>query len=562
MTTAKLEENKKQHVDLVIFPKKDNDMVAEADIRELIENSEYKDLSIETANIKNAIAEMNSVLKPLQAGKEGKEVRYQILRRIDASIEIKLDSDEMGCSAEVTAAQGGKHLTAKSILNAAKEAGINKGFSKEQLIKLAQLAAREPAGSIVNAQIAWGKEAENGKDSQIKPLVESAQTRILKPKERDDGSVDMRDLGDIICVKVGDPLAQKIPFTHGKPGYTVTGTPLEPVPGEDVELQPGEGTQISPKNENVLVSTLIGLPRFIENGMEVDEVYKIKNVDISTGHVKFLGSVIIEGDVCEGMKVEATGDISVGGFVESATLIAGGDITTGSGIIGKKYDTETIDIKDFSMSVNIQSGGDIFAKYCQYADISCNNLRIENQLMHSMLNVKERVWVGKEDKADGKLIAGYIKAGTSVSAGIVGATAGANTVVTFEEKIFEYNDMLVDIENRLKEESAKTDELKAATNKLKQLPKDKANPDMLKKVISTYKYHAKKMGEILEEKNTVEELKQDYMRKVYVEATEKLYHSVELIVGDFNDRSRREYGPSKMSYKERKIHIDPIVHSS
>ena len=52
MTTAKLEENKKQHVDLVIFPKKDNDMVAEADIRELIENSEYKDLSIETANIK------------------------------------------------------------------------------------------------------------------------------------------------------------------------------------------------------------------------------------------------------------------------------------------------------------------------------------------------------------------------------------------------------------------------------------------------------------------------------------------------------------------------------
>ena len=372
----------------------------------------------------------------------------------------------------------------------------------------------------------------------------------------------MRDLGDIICVKVGDPLAQKIPFTHGKPGYTVTGTPLEPVPGEDVELQPGEGTQISPKNENVLVSTLIGLPRFIENGMEVDEVYKIKNVDISTGHVKFLGSVIIEGDVCEGMKVEATGDISVGGFVESATLIAGGDITIGSGIIGKKYDTETIDIKDFSMSVNIQSGGDIFAKYCQYADISCNNLRIENQLMHSMLNVKERVWVGKEDKADGKLIAGYIKAGTSVSAGIVGATAGANTVVTFEEKIFEYNDMLVDIENRLKEESAKTDELKAATNKLKQLPKDKANPDMLKKVISTYKYHAKKMGEILEEKNTVEELKQDYMRKVYVEATEKLYHSVELIVGDFNDRSRREYGPSKMSYKERKIHIDPIVHSS
>ncbi len=48
------------------------------------------------------------------------------------------------------------------------------------------------------------------------------------------------------------------------------------------------------------------------------------------------------------------------------------------------------------------------------------------------------------------------------------------------------------------------------------------------------------------------------MTSVYIEATEKLYHGVELIVGDFHDRSRREYGPSKMIYQERRILIDPI----
>ncbi len=69
------------------------------------------------------------------------------------------------------------------------------------------------------------------------------------------------------------------------------------------------------------------------------------------------------------------------------------------------------------------------------------------------------------------------------------------------------------------------------------------------------------MGEILNEKLVLEESLQEYMTSIYVEATEKLYHGVELIVGDYNDRSRREYGPSKMIYRERKILIDPIVNT-
>jgi hypothetical protein len=51
------------------------------------------------------------------------------------------------------------------------------------------------------------------------------------------------------------------------------------------------------------------------------------------------------------------------------------------------------------------------------------------------------------------------------------------------------------------------------------------------------------------------------MSSVYIEATERIYQGVQLIVGDFQDRTKREYGPSKMIYKERKIHIDPIINS-
>jgi hypothetical protein len=405
VTKASLVANKKNNVDLILNPVKNATTVNEVYIKELIDASEYKGLYVDNSNIKNAVAELNSVLKPLQANQTGREIRYQVLERRNATISIEVAKDAMSASAEIASALGGKHLSAKEILNSAQSAGVSKGFSKEDLIKLAQLAAKEAPGSTIKGDIAFGKEAINGKDASVKHLVESAQERILKPKERDNGSVDMRDLGDIICVKKGDPLAKKIPMTQGVRGFSVKGEPLEPTPGKDIDIQIGDGTSLSPKNQHVLISTRVGLPRIIDNGMEVDQVYKIKNVDISTGHIKFEGSVIIEGDVCEGMKVIASGDITVGGFVESAQLESGGDITISGGIIGKKQEVEGVSVADIMMSVAITAKNNVFAKYCQYADISCKNLRIENQLMHSIINVKESLWVGSENKANGKLIA-------------------------------------------------------------------------------------------------------------------------------------------------------------
>ncbi|MFB1000116.1 MAG: FapA family protein, partial [Colwellia sp.] len=261
MTQASLVVNNKNNIDLVLQPVKDASQILEATIHELIESSEFKDLYIDNGNIKNAIAELNSALKPLQANKSGKEITYQILERRDATITISIEKDEMSASAEISTALGGKHLSAKAILNSAQQSGVTKGFTKEQLLGLAHKAAKEPPGSIVKGEIAKGKEPVNGDNSQIKLLVQSAQDRILRPKEREDGSVDMRDLGDIICVKVGEPLAKKIPLSEGEKGFTVTGTPIEPVAGEDVNMQVGEGTAISKKNNQVLISTLIGLPR-------------------------------------------------------------------------------------------------------------------------------------------------------------------------------------------------------------------------------------------------------------------------------------------------------------
>jgi len=560
MTKVYLVDNDKKNVDLVFEPVKYEGLIDEGAIYKIIKSSEYTKLFVNTANIRNALTELTSVLKPLQEGQKGRKICWQILERVDAQISITIDSEKMSATAEIKPAQGGQVLTAKSILDSAKAAGVKKGFSKEKLISLAQQAAQAEPGSTVKEDIAIGKAPIKGKDARIKRLVESAQERVLRPKERADGSVDMRDLGDIICVKIGDPLAQKVPFTEGVKGFTVTATPLYPEPGEDKTLIAGEGTELSPQNNNILISKLVGQPKIIDNGMTVDDTYQVKDVNVSTGHIDFQGSVIISGDVAEGMRVVATGDITIGGFVESATLIADGDITITSGIIGRKQDVENSDITHFQMSAQITAKGNIFAKYCQYAQIkSGGDTHIENQLMHSLVDVGGRLFIGSNEEANGKLIGGYIKAVDSVHAGFVGATAGSKTIIEFKKRVQEFNAQIDALDELIKVESDKTSELQAAQNKLKKLPKAQQKKAILTKVVTTYQYHAKRMGNMLNERGELEQAMQDYMCSVYVEATNTLYQHVELHIGDFNDRTKREYPPSRMKFKERKVYIDPIV---
>ena len=94
MTQASLEINKKNNIDLVLQPVKDASQILEVTIHELIEKSEFKNLYVDNGNIKNAIAELNSVLKPLQANKSGREIIYQVLERRDATITISIDSEQ------------------------------------------------------------------------------------------------------------------------------------------------------------------------------------------------------------------------------------------------------------------------------------------------------------------------------------------------------------------------------------------------------------------------------------------------------------------------------------
>ena len=79
MSNASLVINGNNNIDLVLLPIKTETPLTEVNIHELIDNSEYSNLYVNNDNIKSAIAELNSVLKPLKEDQPGREVKYQIL---------------------------------------------------------------------------------------------------------------------------------------------------------------------------------------------------------------------------------------------------------------------------------------------------------------------------------------------------------------------------------------------------------------------------------------------------------------------------------------------------
>ena len=200
----------------------------------------------------------------------------------------------------------------------------------------------------------------------------------------------MRDLGDIITVKPGSPLMQECQQRQGEPGYNLFGEQLAPKPGRQFPLEVMEGTRLDSDNENLLVADAVGVPVALARGVRVDDVLCYDFVDATTGHIRFEGSVIVSGDVKDAMQIVATGDITVLGFVESATLQSDNEITVVKGVIGRKRDESE------PCSCRIQAKRSVSIGYAQYSDIqSQQDIFIDRQALHCELSARRLIRVGR-----------------------------------------------------------------------------------------------------------------------------------------------------------------------
>lgn len=539
-----------QYVDLMIMPA---EVEGRFDAKSLIrrfKESDYGNFYV----FEESFAAAVSTFKNGDKVDSFEPITERVAEKRNASCKFRLSEDEMAAHLVLTTAFGGTQLSVEELLKQAEKTGITRGISRKKLKALSDEAHTSEPGTVFDELVAKGLPAKNGKNSRLKPLVDNALERILKPKEKDDAKVDMRDLGDIICVKAGTPVVRRMPPTDGRIGYTVTNTPLDPTPGKWVGFKPGSGTMQSPDDENILLAEINGMPKFANDRMWVDDTFICKGCNVGTGNINYDGAVLVNGDVTEKMQIIASGDITINGFVESATLVAGGDIIITEGAMGKVNEAHT------EYSTLLEAHGGVHVAHGQGLDIKCNgNVSIGRQLAYSRIDCRGTVTAGPIERPNGNLFACEIKSYGKIKAGTIGAVSGSTLSVDFSNglnTLLEKKDQLDELWVQL-QQNTRAHETKINFIKSKQIPYDLLNK--VNSAISMYNNEKKTLGWLEDKIYQVKLAKDQYMGLIGIEAREKIFPGVVLKLNNRSWKAEREYQRAKIVYEGHQWQYAPIM---
>ncbi|MGZ5008084.1 MAG: DUF342 domain-containing protein [Methylobacter sp.] len=391
------------------------------------------EVTIKTTLIKQGLANLflyenalSNLLKQYSSSTES--FVLEIGERRDGGYTLKVDKDRMAARLTLTPPYGGASVTPLQIQLALKEKGIVKGVMANEI----HAALKE--GFATERIIAQGMPPVRGIDTRFQSLV--PQIRERKPQIDERGMVNYRDLGQLIVVKQGDPLMYRTPPTKGQEGWDITGQALMPQPGKDIPFASGlQGVELDqeaaldPDHNSLLVAAITGQPKLVPNGVIVEPTIDLPVVDISTGNMRFDGTINIKGDVKDGMKISVTGDVFVGGTVEAAEIEAGGNIVIKGGVIGhSEHSGDPNEIPTFNAIIT--SKGSISAHFAENACMEAGiDIIIEEFSMHNHLTALNRILVGKSGGKKGRIIGGVTSASVLVKTAILGSNAGFITKI-------------------------------------------------------------------------------------------------------------------------------------
>ncbi|MDP5147554.1 FapA family protein [Shewanella sp. ULN5] len=524
--------------------------ISTEDVTQLLKQPEFAMLFPITPAIDKAVNEVNALCGQ-NPGKH--ELFFTIAERKDGTINIKVSDDKMHASMTITSAWGGKDIVLADVLNTLKNHKIKMGLSKPKIMALMQRLDILPPGESCEGEIATGKAPVNGEHAILTRKVPLARERLLQPQEREDGSVDMRNLGAQVTVKPNDVLMIKKPATDGVAGYNVHGDTLNQIPGKDQLMIPGDGTALHPNDANKLIATVSGQPVENRKGMQVDDVLQIKNVDVKYGHVDFKGSILITGDVHEGMEVKSSGDITVMGFVDSATLEAEGDVIVSKGVIGRL-------IKDHELSTKISAQGQICAQFVQYSELKAQGeILVTKQLLHSHSESGSTITVSDATGKRGDLVGGKATAAKGIHAIAFGATAGTKTELFCGMQQQELKQSLKALDESVKQLVVAGLDIESRLRKLPPKTEWQNDAGMIEQVKMMLDQKNQIAAERLKEEIEFEQIKnevEDYYDKYFIKAGRNIFANVEVHIGNAQNRTQREHGPCVVKNINAEISYD------
>ncbi|HBG04676.1 MAG: hypothetical protein A2075_20365 [Geobacteraceae bacterium GWC2_58_44] len=378
----------------------------------------------------------------------------QIGERRDATLALHLSEDLMSASITMHPACGGRRIGEEEVRRALADAGVLCG------IRYQEIEAAVGAGCASKLVVAAGTPPLHGEDSQFISLIPEMSSQM--PQLSEDDTADYRNLGDVVSVSLGDPLLRRSAPTAGVAGCDLTGRELPASDGCEIPFAENlTGVACDLHDCELLVAAISGWPVIVPRGVIVEPVLKLKRVDLSTGNLHFKGSLEIAGDVCEGMEVTATEQITVGGVVEAARVRAGGDIEVKGGVIGHGRRTGA-GADSRPKTAQLEAGGSITVQFAENAQLTAGGaITVKELAMQSELTSGSSIRVGEAGGRKGHIIGGVSRAATLVHAIVIGSYAGVPTLIevgvdpSLNRKLDAVKDALAE-KTRLMEELTKT----------------------------------------------------------------------------------------------------------
>jgi len=350
---------------------------------------------------------------PADVGGEAR-LRAALQRPADGRAVVRIEAGGAEAYLQVyPASGGGRSVTEEEVRAQLHVAGVSNGLNWEAVRRAVERGQQPGSAEPEAVRVALGKAPVRGRDASIElaPVLRAAGGA---PKVREDGSVDYFDLGLARSVKAGDWLARKTPATAGAPGLSVKGEPVPAADGKDPPLPAGRGTVLG-EDRLTLVAAIDGYPTLVDGRVVVSPVFRVAgDVDPATGNIDFIGTVVVQGNVCAGFSVRAGADVEVHGGVEGDTVEAAGSVTIRYGVQGAGRG-------------RVQAGGNVKARFIENGDVRAGgDIRVQDGILHSQVLAGSRVLV---DGRRGVIIGGQVRAREEVAARVLGSTLAVQTEI-------------------------------------------------------------------------------------------------------------------------------------
>ena len=226
--------------------------------------------------------------------------------------------------------------------------------------------------------IAEGVCAQTGKDGWFEFFVRLDIPRIPAPLP--DGGVDYVNIEAFEMVDKDEKIAVYHPAEKGVDGKNIYGETIHADNGAEKKPLRGEGFVIATDGVTYL-SRINGKFEFTGGRIIISNMLVVReDVTAVTGKLEVDGSVYVIGSIYSGGYIKASGDIIIEHNVETARLVAGGNVMIKKGSCSRH-------------DCFIDAGGEVSGSFFEAANINARGNVKANYIMNSNINTLGRVIV-------------------------------------------------------------------------------------------------------------------------------------------------------------------------